>query len=144
MSLVVTEHTSSAYRAAREALDRGMLDVGTSQRQLAGLVECSKSKVAQWVAGSSHAPLYLLAHPGVPEALRARLRSLVPSLAPVSVPCETTSALLVGDVGATLHSLGAALADGVVTADERRVLAPLVRQLRARCDQWLRRHGGEL
>jgi hypothetical protein len=74
---------------------------------------------------------------------RHRLALDAELVAPAAVPCETTSALLVGDVGSTLHSLGAALADGKVDAHERVVLAPLVRQLRARCDQWLRRHGGE-
>ena len=143
MSALLTDRTIAARRRAREALATGLADLGWSQRQLAGAVEQSESRVAQWVAGTAHTPLYLLAHELVPEGLRARLRALAPEVERASVSLETTSALLVADIGATLHSLGGALLDRRLTPDERRVLAPLVRALRARCDQWLARHGGE-
>lgn len=141
MSRVLTARTSSAEQAAREALETGLADVKLTPKQLGGIVERSETKVVQWLGGTAHTPLYLLAHALVPEGLRARLRAIAPANSVlVPPPVETTSALLVSDVGATLHSLGAALSDGKVSPEERRVLAPLVRQLRARCDQWLARH----
>ena len=117
MSAVVTEHTASAHRAAREALSRGLDDLGISHGQLAGVVDRGPTKIAQWVSGAVHAPLYLLAHPLVPEGLRSRLRAIAPANTVLVPPVETTSALLVGDVGATLHSLGAALSDGKVSPE---------------------------
>lgn len=142
MSAPLTEQTASAQLAARTALSDGLSDCRLSIRQLGGIVERSETKVAQWMTGVAHTPLYLLAHPLVPAGLRDRLRAIAPTVQSAP-PIETTSGLLVGDVGSVLHSLGAALSDGRISPEERRVLAPLVRQLRSRCDQWLSRHGGE-
>lgn len=141
MSAVVTAHTSSARLAARTALLDGLRDVGLSQDQLAGALEIGSTRVGHWVSGKAHTPLYLLAHALVPAGLRDRLRALAPAASRCATTAETAGALLVGDVGALLVSLGAALSDWRLSPDERRMLAPLLRQLRARVDQLLAQLG---
>lgn len=136
-------HTEAANAVVGETLRAYKLDTGYSYAQLAADVGRDKSLVEDWAKGAKPAPLFLLTHPLVPERLRERLRALCVASESPSVPVERTSSLLVGAAASAIGAIAAALADGVMTAEERIACAPAVRDLRDRCDQWLKRHGGE-
>lgn len=135
--------TVQVIEDAREAFRRALHDTGTSAAQLAASVGKSPTLVEEW-SRTKHAPIYLIAHPRVPVALRVRLAGDALAYAAEHVanvvPIETGTALLVQIAAEALAAAGAALSDQRIDESERAGLRPLVARLRDRCDRWLREY----
>lgn len=157
MQLVTPAHacSASARLTVRALLRRALEDTGVSERELAAKLERPHSKVNAWVrtllpsesdARVPQAPLYLLAHPGVPVSLHLRLLGDLLALARRTCPPrtrETAAALLLSVAGEAVQGLADALTDGVVSDSETRALRLVVARLRDRCTQWLEGEEGE-
>jgi hypothetical protein len=130
-------HTEAANAVVGETLRAYKLDTGYTYAQLAAAVGRDASLVGDWVSDAKPVPMWLLAHPGVPEKLRARFVAIAVRSEGASAPIERTSSLLAGAAATAIGVIVEALADNKLTAAERVVARPVIRVLRDRCNAWL-------
>ena len=138
---ISAELSSQIKLVTRRSLD----DLKISAAKLALDCGVSSSIAEDWCREESqrHVPLYLVAHPKLPQAFRVRLAAEVLALAERNCPrqsSETATGLLLGVAGDAVSALAKALADGRVEEHEVADLRPVIRSLRDRCDRWLQNH----
>lgn len=127
----------AAKGAAAKVIASYREDTGFTYAQLAAAVGRDASLVGDWVSGAKPVPMWLLAHPGVPEKLRTRFVALSARSEGASAPIERTSSLLAGAAATAIGVIVEALADNKMTPAERVVARPVIRVLRDRCNAWL-------
>lgn len=136
--------THDVQEAARRIVRRALEDL-SSIRAIAAALGLDESRVRRWLdTDAAHAPLYLLAHPALPEALRLRLvADLLAAVAPRGprTSVETATHVLLAAAGECVQIAARALCDGRIDDAERADLRPVVARVRGWCDRWLAEHG---
>lgn len=102
------------------------------------------SVAEDWAKGIKPFPVWVLAHPNVPRNVRAPIIAwLVERLAqdtPATSPELATTSIL-GVAGELLSTVAPMLADGVLDAQERAELRPIMARLHRLVGAWLAQHG---
>lgn len=138
--------TLDLLRESGHRLRCAVRDAGSSLAILAASVGRDPSIAEDWASGRKPFPVYVLAHPRVPRAIRAQVLSwlaetLVAETSALTVEAATLAVL---QVAGEIVSCGASsLFDGRVDGAERAALRPLMARLHRIAGAWLAQHGGE-
>jgi hypothetical protein len=123
--------------AVNDAIDLHFADIARATGRDPSVAE-------DWAKGTKPFPVWVLAHPNVPRNVRAPIVAwLVERLAQdtpaTSAELATTNILAVA--GELLATVAPMLADGMLDAQERAALRPIMSRLHRLVGSWLAQHG---
>jgi hypothetical protein len=132
---------AEAARRLRLAVD----DVReASLAALAAATGRDPSVAEDWAKGAKPFPVWVLAHPNVPRNVRAPIVAwLVERLAQdtPTTSAELATTNILGVAGELLATVAPMLADGLLDAQERAALRPIMARLHRFVGAWLAQHG---